>query len=157
MPWNPYGTLWGNSTTATASAAIVFASIAYIADFLRHERWRITGEQLFNSLSRWLFLVRFIPCVLIMYKEYQVPIVFFRTNARLSRNKHSFWTKSARTQLKDSSDISANFKLLFPCLWFNLKIKFDNGRDFFVYETGSINISQLPELDIRWKYEISLN
>lgn len=32
--WNPYGTLWGNSTTATGSADMVFASITFTDDFL---------------------------------------------------------------------------------------------------------------------------
>jgi hypothetical protein len=32
--WNPYGTLCGNSTTATGLADIVFASITFTDDFL---------------------------------------------------------------------------------------------------------------------------
>lgn len=32
--WKPYGTLWGNSTTATGSLDIVFASITFTDDFL---------------------------------------------------------------------------------------------------------------------------
>ena len=34
--WKPYGTLWGNSTTATGSADIVFASMTCTHDFLWH-------------------------------------------------------------------------------------------------------------------------
>ena len=33
--WKPYGTLWGNGTTATGSGDIVFASITVTDDFLQ--------------------------------------------------------------------------------------------------------------------------
>lgn len=51
--WNPNGTLLGNSTTATGSADIVFASITFTDDFLHnvHQRMELV-RQYFKFLAQ---------------------------------------------------------------------------------------------------------
>lgn len=50
--WNPYGTLLGNSTTATGSADIVFASITFTDDFLHNvQAENGIGQRIFQVSS----------------------------------------------------------------------------------------------------------